>query len=301
MSKVDRRKLLKFLGVAPIFTACPIHITRSKSIKGGTIQLKYLKSSLNAFSFNKPLLDGSMDVFQLIDFCADEGFNGVDITAYYFKGYPTVPDDEYLYSVKRHAFEMGVSISGTGVRNDFTHSDPQKLSESIDLVKNWVIAAEKLGAPVIRVFAGNQTNTDPARTTQTIIDSLGECISFGKEHGVVIGLQNHYDFVKTADEVIKIIEAVDPKWCGLILDTGSYRTGDPYDEIAKTIKYAVNWQIKEKVFINGAQIDTDINRLYDIIKSSDYLGFLPIETLGDGNPAEKVRLLMRRMREVIPM
>ena len=90
-----------------------------------------LKTSLNAFSFNKQLLDGSMSVFDLLQFCADTGFEGVDITGYYLKGYPVVPSDEYLNSVKRAAFRLGLEISGTGVRNDFTIADtPSMFSQS---------------------------------------------------------------------------------------------------------------------------------------------------------------------------
>jgi hypothetical protein len=54
------------------------------------------------------------------------GFEGVDITGYYLKGYPVVPDDEYLFKVKRMALRLGLEISGTGVRNDFTISDKSR-------------------------------------------------------------------------------------------------------------------------------------------------------------------------------
>jgi len=35
-----------------------------------------------------------------------------------------VPDDAFLYRLKRRAFVNGVTISGTGVRNDFAVNDP---------------------------------------------------------------------------------------------------------------------------------------------------------------------------------
>src|SRR5688500_3636286 len=85
-----------------------------------------LKTSLNAFSFNEPLLKGSMSLDELLEFCAATGFDGVDITGYYFKGYPQVPSDDYLFQVKRKAFGLGLEISGTGVRNDFTIADKSK-------------------------------------------------------------------------------------------------------------------------------------------------------------------------------
>jgi sugar phosphate isomerase/epimerase len=113
---------------------------------------KGLKTSLNAYSFNKPLTDGSMSITELIGFCAATGFDGVDITAYYFKGYPKVPPDDYLFDIKRKAFKAGLEITGTGVRNDFTIADKAKRELEVQLVKNWIEAASKIGASVLRIF-----------------------------------------------------------------------------------------------------------------------------------------------------
>lgn len=66
--------------------------------------------------------------------------------------------------------------------------------------------------------------------------------------GVIIGIQNHHDFIKTADQVINIIQQVNSPWCGLILDVGSFRDKEVYSEIKKAIPYAINWQLKETVF-----------------------------------------------------
>ena len=74
---------------------------------------------------------------------------------------------------------------------------------------------------------------------------------------------------------------------------------DPYEEITKSIKYTVNWQIKEKVFINGAEIETDMDKLMSIIKSSGYKGYLPIETLGEGDPKKKITVLLEKLKKAM--
>ena len=43
-----------------------------------------VKTSLNAFSFAKKLNGGEMSLIQLVDYCADNGFDAVDLTGYYF-------------------------------------------------------------------------------------------------------------------------------------------------------------------------------------------------------------------------
>jgi sugar phosphate isomerase/epimerase len=213
-----------------------------------------LKTSLNAYSFNRPLMKGEMNLDELLEYCAANQFDAVDITAYYFPGYPEVPSDEYLYHIKQKAFLLGLEISGTGVRNDFTDPDAAKRRESVKLVKNWILAAEKIGAPVIRVFSGTAdvSNLQREEVIKYMVADLKECAEFGKAHGVVVAIQNHHDFLKTADETIDIINCVNSDWFGLILDIGSFRA-DAYQEIEKAIPYAVSCQLKENLYLNGVE------------------------------------------------
>ncbi len=81
--------------------------------------------SLNAYSFNNPLLAHEMTLQELFHFAAETGFMGVDLTAYYIPDYPEVPEDKILFDIKRKALFQGIAITGTGVRNDFTSADPE--------------------------------------------------------------------------------------------------------------------------------------------------------------------------------
>src|SRR5882672_5051129 len=118
----NRRSFLMSLMSIPVFMAKAGSLLPTGLASDGRVTLKAnrLRTSLNAFSFNGPLTSGTMVIEDMIAFCADTGFEAVDITGYYFKGYPVVPSDEYIYRIKRKAFALGVEISGTGVRNDLT-------------------------------------------------------------------------------------------------------------------------------------------------------------------------------------
>ena len=270
-------------------------------LKGKSQQLPTkLKTSLNAYSFNSSLMKGEINLDDLLEYCAANQFDAVDITAYYFPGYPEVPSDEYLYHIKQKAFLLGLEISGTGVRNDFTDPDPGKRKASVELVKNWILVAEKLGAPVIRVFSGTADVSGIPRKTVVdyMVADLKECVEFGKAHGVIVGIQNHHDFLKTADETIEIIQRVNSDWFGLILDIGSFRT-DAYKEIEKAIPYAVSWQLKENLYVNGMEQKTDVARVLSLIKKSGYRGYIPIETLGEGDPKAKVSVFLKEVEEAM--
>ena len=297
-NQTARRNFIKSLMLTPTLTTIGTNRILNiyeKPKKG------YLKTSLNAYSFNDPLIAKTMTLDDLLDYCAEHNFDGVDLTGYYFPNYPQVPTDEYIYHIKRKAHLVGVSISGTGIRNDFSNADANKRKEDVQLIKNWIEVASKLGAPVIRIFAGvmNPKEYSWDNIAAWMVKDIKECVEYGQKHGVIVAIQNHNDFIKTADEAIKIIEMVNMEWFGLILDTGSYRKGDPYQQIAQTIKYAVNWQVKENIFVNGIEEKTDLKKLFKIIKNSGYRGYVPIETLGKGDPKVKVAKLLEEVREAM--
>lgn len=296
---LDRRKFLQRLAI-PVGVAA---LANDAEASGQAIRVNKpsLKLSLNAYSFNKELLNGSMTLDDLLEFCADQGLVAVDITGYYFHGYPKVPSDDVIFRVKRKAFDLGIEICGTGVRNDFTHADAAKRRESVQLVKDWIRVSQKLGGQTVRIFSGTRSPDGYTRDEilKWVLDDIRECVEYGQAHGVVVAMQNHDDFVKTADQTIEIMEAIRSPWFGLMLDIGSFRTADPYAEIARTIKYAVTWQIKEKVYVDGKPVDVDADKLIGLIRGAGFRGYLPLESLGEGDPKIKVAALLEKFRKAM--
>ena len=241
-----------------------------------------LKTSLNAYSFNRAL-SGEIEgftLFDLLDYCAEQGFDGIDPTGYFIPGYPNVPDDKYINEFKRRAFLLGLGISGTGVRNDLASPDRDKRAADVQHIKEWIEVSARLGAPVMRVFAGREPEGHSwDEVAKWMAEDLRECVEHAEKFGVLIGVQNHGDFLKTSEHVLKIIEMVDSKWFGTIVDTGYFLVGNPYEEIAAVAPYAVNWQVKEKVDGREFKVSTDMKRVVQIATEAGYRGYLPIETL----------------------
>lgn len=269
-----------------------------------------LKISLNAYSFNKTLNDHlkgrgkGMTLFELLDFCAEHNFDAIDPTGYFFPGYPKAPNEKYLNDFKRRAFVLGLDISGTGVRNNFASPDKDKRAADVQHVKEWIEVAARIGAPVLRVFAGPQPeNHTWDQVAQWMAADLKKCVEHGKKHGVIVGIQNHGDMLKTAEQTIKIVKMVnDPEWFGVIVDTG-YFLADPYKEIAAVAPYAVNWQVKQHIGGKGATLKTDLKRIVQIARDAGYRGYLPIETLPvpgeDYDPRARVQQCLKELREAL--
>ena len=263
----------------------------------------HVRLSCNLYSFNEALMSGQMTLDQVLTFCADLGFDAVDPTGYYFPNYPALPDDRYVYQIKRNAFRLGLDISGTGVRNDFTLPDSSRRKAEVELVKKWVGVAAHLGAPVLRVFAGTgkelPTGYNREEVTGWVVDAVRECTEYGAREGVMIVLQNHADFIQNADQLLQIVRGINSDWLAVNLDIGSFKIGDPYAQIAQTAPYAATWQIKENLFVNGQEVETDLNRIVQIVRESGYRGYLPIETLGKGAPRQKVPVFYEKIKRAL--
>jgi len=293
-----RRKFLKALALVPLAATARSEPVAPETAENIRTPGSKLKLSLNVYSFNSLLRNNEIDLFDVLDFCIAQNFDAIDPTGYYFPGYPAVPDDAYINRFKRKAFLLGLDISGTGVRNDFANPDASSREADVAMIAEWIEAAAKLGSPNIRIFSGKGSHEGFSRDQvfEWMAKDIRACCEVGKKHGVIVALQNHNDFIKTAADVERIFEMVDSEWLGLNLDIGSYRQSDPYAEIEKNVKHAVTWQLKENVWVDGKETPTDFVKLLRIIRESGYRGYIPIETLGAGDPYKKIPALLDRIR-----
>ena len=317
----NRRSFLKRAALLPLAAAAGLPLGAATAAvtpiqrTGGA----HLKPSLNAYSFldllNANAKDTSqgVDLFQVCDFCAKVNFHAVDLTGYFFPGYPKAPDDSYIFKLKRHAFDLGLAISGTGVRNDFTTADKSVRDEGVQRIKTWIEVAAKLGAPTVRVFADSQApfknwqqaagNANRETVETWLAGSLRECAVHGKKFGVIVAVQNHGDFISTGEQHLSLLQRVDHEYCAAMVDTGKYNTPDPYADIALMAPYAVNWQVKELIGTPGDSPRTDLKKLVTIIRQSGYRGYVPIETLASGRKGYdsfvEVARMLNGLREAI--
>jgi sugar phosphate isomerase/epimerase len=278
-----------------------------------------LKTSLNAYSFNKMLNDNikgrgeGITLVKVMEFAAKCGFEGFDATGYFFPGYPEVPSSAYIDGLKKRAADLGIGISGTGVRNNFTTADKAVRAEGVQHIKQYVEVAARLGAPVIRVFADTQMRAQNWHTVSNgatreqvqdwIAAALGECADQGKKFGVKIGVQNHGDFLATGEELMRLVKAVGSEWCGPIVDTGYFKSPDPYRDMALVAPHAVNWQVKQSPLGEESEVPTDLVKLVKIVRKSGYRGYLPIETLSprgkEYDPFTVVPAFLKKLQEAL--
>lgn len=246
-----------------------------------------LRTALAAYSFREAFgQEGKLDMFGFIDYCAEHGVEGAELTSYFFA---EAIDEAYLLRIKQHAFLKGVTISGTAVGNNFALPKGNELTQQIADVKHWVDHAHTMGAPHIRVFAGAPKGLEHTVAVRQCIVSLEDCCDYAGSKGIFLGLENHGGIVAEADALLEIVEAVRSPWMGINLDTGNFRTDDPYGDLAKCAPYAVNVQVKVEIQKRGQPKRlADIGRLSYILRESNYQGFVTLEYEAKGDPFEAI-------------
>lgn len=258
-----------------------------------------LKLSIAAYSYRDYLTGKKKPNMTLDDFvnlCADMGLPAVELTSYYFKDTSTA----VLAKLKGRCTRLGLDVSGGAVGNKFTEADPAKLKDEIKKTKEWTERYATLGAKAIRIFAGNAVKGEAEEVTRKrCIEAILEVCEHANQFGIYMALENHGGIVTTAEQLLTIVKEVKHDWFGVNLDSGNFRTADPYGDFAKLAPYAVNVQFKTEVQYAGQKKqDADLSKLVNILKESKYRGYVALEYEAAADPITAIPKHLHTMKEL---
>jgi sugar phosphate isomerase/epimerase len=260
----------------------------------------HLKLSLAAYSYRKFLAGKApqMDLFDFVNLAADMALDAVELTSYYF---PPDVDDEYLHRLKQHAFVLGLDVSGTSVGNDFCVKPGPARDKQLELVRTWVDHAAELDAPVIRIFAGKVPNGESERDSVALaIEGIQASLPYAAKKGVTLALENHGGITATTEQLLTLVKAVDAPNFGVNLDTGNFRTADPYADLARIAPYAVNVQVKTEIGREGEpKEEADLARIVNILREARYSGYVVLEYEAAEDPMTAVPRHIKTLRGLI--
>ena len=243
----------------------------------------HIRLSLAAYSFRQwlDLKKKTMTLLDFIDLAATYPLDAVELTAYYFE--KTTP--EYLAQLKGRCTRLGLDISGTAVGNNFCLTDAEKYKEQIAMVKAWVEHTSRLGGKTIRIFAGTlKKDQDEAAAVKQCITAIQECCDYAGKYGVILALENHGGITATPEQLLGLVKAVKSDWLAINLDSGNFRTADPYADLAKIAPYAAIAQFKTEISPNGkAKEEADPAKVVQMLRDVNYRGYLALEYEADGD------------------
>ncbi len=303
MRSIHRRDFLASAALAAV--AFPSALVRPARAIGpiGRTRPSHLKLSLAAYSFRDSLQPKdkgrpSMDLFGFVDFCADQGLDGVELTSYYF---PNDVSPGYLHRLKQHAFGLGLDVSGTSVGNNFCVAPGPAREKEMALVRTWIDRAAELDAPVIRIFAGTMPKGESEDVAVArAIEGIKASLPYAIEKGVTLALENHGGITATPAQLLKLVTAVDSPNFGVNLDTGNFHGEDPYADLAELAPYAVNVQVKTEITRKGRpKEDADLSRFIGILRDARYSGYVVLEYEAKEDPAVAVPRHLKQLRSLI--
>jgi sugar phosphate isomerase/epimerase len=266
----------------------------------------HMKLSLAAYSFNKflpnrgtaeQLAAAKMRLEDFIQFCADQNLDGTELTSYYF---PKQFSPSYLIKIKEQTFRLGLDISGTAIGNDFCKPSGEAWDKQLELTREWIDHSATMGAPVIRIFAGNVPKGETeAAAFERCVAGINKSLEYAAEKGVFLALENHGGITGTAEQLLKIVKAVSPSpWFGVNLDGGNFHSADVYAELEQIAPYAINAQVKVMVAPNNKKEPADLGRVIDILKKASYRGYVVLE-YEEADPYGEIPKALADLRKLI--
>ncbi len=262
----------------------------------------HIRLSIAAYSYRKYLAlnikpKPPMTLDDFVELAAGMNLDAVEPTAYYF----AETSQEYLAHLKGKCSRLGLDISGTAVGNNFCTSNPAKLREEIQSVKNWVEHASRLGVKTIRIFAGAVDKSDTEEKARArCVEAIQEACDYAAKFGVILALENHGGLVANIDQMLAVVQAVKHDWFGVNWDTGNFISADPYADLTRLAPYAVTVQIKTEIQRTGKKKEeADLKRLIDILRAADYRGYVALEYEAAEDPKTAVPGHIEKLKKLM--
>jgi len=242
-----------------------------------------------------------------IEYCIDKaalmGFDGIEFLLMQMQS----EENSYLQKLKRQAFHAGLDIMGFSTHQGFIYPDKKTRDDEIAKTINQIELAYKLGIPTMRLNTGRWNTTKsfddlmenkgiepilPGYTVdqgfEWVIDSIGQCIPTAEKCGVVLGLENHWGLGRTADGVLRIVDAINSPWLQITSDTGNFLENQ-YEQLE--MMAPKTFLIQAKTYYGGGKwytLDIDYKMVAEIFRKVDYRGYVSIEFEGNEDPITAV-------------
>lgn len=201
-------------------------------------------------------------------------------------------DKTFLTNLLQRCKDNGVQnhlimIDGEG---DLGHLNDLERTKAIENHYKWVDAAKYLGCKTIRVNAFGNGSREEVKNAVT--DGLGHLGEFASRAGLNVIVENHGGYSSDGDWLLSVMQAVNRKNVGILPDFGNFclkhennkcvEEYDKYKGVAQWMPYAKGISAKTFDFdATGNCIETDYNRMFQIIKAAGFKEIVGIEYEGN--------------------
>jgi L-ribulose-5-phosphate 3-epimerase len=296
---MNRRQLL---ASAAAITAASLAPTTFAQDKPSTPRRNRIATS--TYSFWRFLPDSKVKIEDCIRQAAAMGFDGVEFLHRQMDGAAprdnTELDNAYLQNLKRIAITEGIDLCGFSIHQGFVYPKADERQKNIDHTIKCINLAYKLGIPTMRLNTGRWNTTkdfdqlmrdrgqeprlpgynDDEEAFKWCTDSINQCLKAAQDCGVLLALENHWGLGLTPEGVLRIVDAVNSPWLGVLMDTGNFLE-NPYEKLEKLAPKTVF--VQAKTYYGGGiwyALDLDYPRIAGILRKHNYPGYISLEFEG---------------------
>ncbi len=302
----NRRSFLRNLGLAAAATL------PATDLWAGTLgQKPFFEISLAEWSLHRALRSKKIDNLDFPALAKKEfGISVVEYVNQFFKD--KAQDSAYLNDLLQRCKDNGVKnhlimIDGEG---ELGHKDAAKRKQAVENHYKWVEAAKFLGCKTIRVNAAGEGSAEEVK--KSAIEGLHSLSEFAAKTGINVIVENHGGHSSNGQWLSDVMKGVGLKNCGTLPDFGNFclkrkpgsyhECEDEYDRYKGTqelLPYAKGISAKTFDFdAKGNCVETDYDRMMEIVKKSGFKGIIGIEyegdTLGEYEGIKKTKQLLER-------
>ena len=198
------------------------------------------------------------------------GVHNVELWSQHFESL----EPSYLRDLKTAIESVGSRLINIQIDQPYNlaASDEEERSKSVALVKEWVDAAQTLGAPSIRANTGNGT-------IETSIRSLREVNVYAAEQGILLLTENHGGISTDLDVLLQILDAIPSENFRAVADFGNFPDGtDRFDALARLIPHTHLISAKTQIYDpDGNHTSFDFDRCVQTAESAGFQGIYSAE------------------------
>ncbi|TNF44820.1 MAG: sugar phosphate isomerase/epimerase [Bacteroidetes bacterium] len=310
----SRRSFLQKSAIAvagsSLAISCASPKQENQPVKKETRRNRIGVSTYSFWQFNGPKENSPIE--DCIEKAAEMGFDGIEFLLVQMQS----EENSYLQKLKRQAFHAGLDIMGFSTHQGFVFPEKEKRDEEIKKTIHQIELAYQLGIPTMRLNTGRWGTTksfddlmankgiEPILDGYTddegfnwVIDAIEQCLPTAEKCGVVLGLENHWGLGRTAEGVLRIVDAVDSPWLQVTADTGNFLENQ-YEQLEMLAPKT--FLIQAKTYFGGGKwytLDIDYNRVAEIFSKVNYKGYVSVEFEGKADPMEAVPQSLEMIRE----
>jgi sugar phosphate isomerase/epimerase len=249
-------------------------------------------------------LHHKMTVFDWISMARGLDVEGLEM----YDRFLTSLNRDYLLRVREVANQAGFSIPMFICSPDFTHPDPSERRRAIEYQLKMIEVAALLGGEgvVCRTLSGQQRpEVSREQGVRWVVDAIQQVIPLAREHGVILGMENHYkdsqwtrpEFALRQDVFLEIIQAIDERrYFGVQYDPSNAIVAgdDPIALLERVKDRVVSMHASDRYLKEGVTME-QFRRVEQADRSIGYSQYLSHGVIGRGlNDYDRIFSILSR-------